>query len=182
MTRGAVSVTRFLREEDVPELTAVLVRNLKFLRPWEPARDDDFFTVEKQIEVARDALNAYDGGTMVPLVILNHSGAIVGRLNINGIVRGAFQSASLGYWVSEQASGAGFATSAVAEAIDHARLELNLHRLQAETLTHNIASQRVLKRNGFVRYGFAPKYLQIAGEWQDHVLYQRILEDAASST
>jgi ribosomal-protein-alanine N-acetyltransferase len=50
--------------------------------------------------------------------------------------------------------------------------ELKLHRVQAETLLHNVASQRVLERNGFVRYGVAPDYLQIAGEWQDHAMYQ----------
>jgi ribosomal-protein-alanine N-acetyltransferase len=47
-----------------------------------------------------------------------------------------------------------------------------LHRIQAGTLLHNIGSQRVLERNGFVRYGLAPAYLNIAGKWQDHILYQ----------
>ena len=52
--------------------------------------------------------------------------------------------------------------------------ELALHRVQGETLPHNRASQVVLERNGFERYGYAPRYLRIAGEWQDHVLYQRV--------
>jgi ribosomal-protein-alanine N-acetyltransferase len=50
--------------------------------------------------------------------------------------------------------------------------ELHLHRVEAGTLVHNAASQRVLERNGFVRYGLAPQYLRIAGRWQDHVLFQ----------
>ncbi len=37
---------------------------------------------------------------------------------------------------------------------------------------HNVASQRVLERNGFVRFGLAPEYLNIDGRWQDHILYQ----------
>ena len=45
--------------------------------------------------------------------------------------------------------------------------ELGLHRLQAETLLDNVASQKVLERNGFVRIGMAPTYLKIAGRWQD---------------
>jgi len=52
--------------------------------------------------------------------------------------------------------------------------ELGLHRVQAATLLHNTGSQRVLKRNGFTRIGVAPRYLRIAGEWQDHVLFQRL--------
>jgi ribosomal-protein-alanine N-acetyltransferase len=57
----------------------------------------------------------------------------------------------------------------------HARDELGLHRLQAATLPHNEASQAVLTRVGFERIGFAPSYLKIAGEWQDHVMFQLIL-------
>ena len=41
---------------------------------------------------------------------------------------------------------------------------------------HNAVSQRVLQRSGFDRIGLAPQYLKIAGRWQDHLLFQRILE------
>jgi ribosomal-protein-alanine N-acetyltransferase len=51
---------------------------------------------------------------------------------------------------------------------------VGLHRIQAGTLPHNVASQRVLERNDFERFGFARRYLQIAGQWQDHVLFQKI--------
>ena len=51
---------------------------------------------------------------------------------------------------------------------------LALHRVQAETLRHNVRSRRVLAKNGFERIGMAPKYLRIAGEWQDHDLFQKL--------
>jgi ribosomal-protein-alanine N-acetyltransferase len=65
--------------------------------------------------------------------------------------------------------------SSVAFAVDFSRQELGLHRLQAATLPHNAASQKILKRAGFEEIGHAPSYLRIGGFWQDHVLYQRIL-------
>jgi ribosomal-protein-alanine N-acetyltransferase len=37
----------------------------------------------------------------------------------------------------------------------------------------------VLRRCGFTEYGRAPQYLFIAGAWQDHVMFQRILHDRA---
>ena len=37
---------------------------------------------------------------------------------------------------------------------------------------HNLASRRVLTKNGFVLYGLAPDYLKIAGRWQEHALHQ----------
>lgn len=170
------TVTRLLRLSDVEELTELFTSNRAFLRPWDPVREDEFFTETKQAELVRVALDAYQGGTMVPLVILNSAGGLAGRLNINGIVHGALQSAALGYWVSESENGAGLASAAVAEASDYAAQQLGLHRLQAETLVHNVRSQKVLEKNGFTRYGLAPKYLKIAGRWQDHILFQRILE------
>ena len=48
---------------------------------------------------------------------------------------------------------------------------LGLHRLHAAFLPHNIASRRVLEKNGFVEEGYAEKYLQIDGKWADHVLF-----------
>jgi ribosomal-protein-alanine N-acetyltransferase len=35
----------------------------------------------------------------------------------------------------------------------------------------------VLEKNGFERIGIARQYLQIAGAWQDHLLFQRIAAD-----
>ncbi|WP_228503578.1 GNAT family N-acetyltransferase [Clavibacter phaseoli] len=41
----------------------------------------------------------------------------------------------------------------------------------------NRASRVVLARAGFTRYGLAPRYLRIAGEWQDRVLFRRLADD-----
>jgi len=49
--------------------------------------------------------------------------------------------------------------------------------LEAATLVDNVASQRVLERNRFHRIGLAPRYLQIAGVWRDHLLFQRTVGD-----
>jgi len=57
---------------------------------------------------------------------------------------------------------------------------VRLHRLQAATLLHNSGSQRVLADNGFERIGIAPQYLRIAGEWQDHLLFQLLLDEPLS--
>ena len=57
--------------------------------------------------------------------------------------------------------------------------ELGLHRIEAGTVPHNVRSRAVLERNGFVRFGYAPAYLKIAGEWRDHVLYQALSEPRA---
>ena len=133
-----------------------------------------YFTKAGQRADIERALERHSHGTALPSVILDTGGAVVGRITLNGIVRGAFQSCSVGYWLSAAAGGRGLATIALRETIGVAFGELGLHRIQAETLPHNVASQRVLERNGFQRIGMAPTYLKIAGSWQDFLLYQVI--------
>ena len=100
----------------------------------------------------------------------------VGRVNLNNVVLGAFCSADLGYWVDQSHNGRGVATAAVAGVVRVAFTELGLHRVQAGTLLHNRGSQRVLGRNGFSPIGVARRYLNIAGRWQDHLLFQRLAD------
>ena len=165
--------------DDVPALTDLLLANRDFLAPWVPIRPEAFFTVEGQQRVALDALERHQQGSMVPHVILDEAGRLAGRITINDIVRGPFLSCQVGYWVSAAHNGRGLASAALANIKRVAFDELGLHRIQAGTLVHNERSQRVLLRNGFVRIGMAPNYLNIAGRWQDHLLFQ-VLNDAPS--
>lgn len=87
-----------------------------------------------------------------------------------------FLSAHVGYWIDKDFTGRGIGSAAVAFAVAAAREHLGLHRIQAATLKHNEASRRLLRGAGFEEIGLAPSYLKIAGIWQDHVLFQRILE------
>ncbi len=172
-----MTVTRLLSADDAEAIAAVLAANREFLAPWEPLRPDDFFTVRAQRADLECALQAYARAAMVPLAIVDHEGQLIGRINLNGITRGAFQSAGVGYWVSQSHNGRGFASAALADVIEIAFKQLRLHRLQAETLLHNTASQRVLARNGFQPFAIAPTYLQIAGRWQDFIMYHLINPD-----
>lgn len=169
-----MSRTRLISPDDAPRLAEQAVVNRDFLAPWDPVRGEDYYTVDGQASVVRDALAQHAQGSGLPHVILDETGEVVGRINLTGIVRGPFQSGNLGYWVSESANGRGLASAAVREIVRIAFGELGLHRIQAGTLVHNERSMRVLERVGFVRFGLAPEYLKIAGRWQDHVLFQLI--------
>ncbi|MFI7430390.1 GNAT family N-acetyltransferase [Micromonospora sp. NPDC049836] len=167
-----MQITRLITAEDAPALAELLRVNREFLAPWEPSRSADYFTASGQHAVIEADLRQHEQGSKLPHVILDDSGRVIGRITLNGIVRGPFQSCAMGYWVGATHNGRGFATKAVREIVRVAFEELGLHRVQAETLLHNVRSQRVLERNGFVRFGMAPAYLNIAGRWQDHAMFQ----------
>ena len=158
----------------MPMGAEVLRVSRDFHAPWEPVRSEDYLTADGQLAVIAAALARHEEGSALPHVILDDSGAVAGRITLSGIVRGPFQSCSVGFWVNVTSGGRGLATAAVRHITGVAFEELGLHRVQAETLLHNARSQAVLARNGFVRIGMAPGYLHIAGRWQDHILYQVI--------
>jgi [ribosomal protein S5]-alanine N-acetyltransferase len=166
---------RELAAEDATALADAYRRNREHLAPWDPRRDESFFTDDGQAAAVAGQLTAIDAGVQAGWVV-ERDGCVVGRVNLNNVVMGVLRSASVGYWVDRDHLGRGLATAAVRHACEGART-LGLHRVEAGTLPHNEASQRVLLRCGFERYGMAPKFLFIAGAWQDHNLYQRILHD-----
>jgi len=166
-----MSATRLVTLADADALAELYSANRDFLTPWEPVRNDDFYTADGERAVIGDALARHAQGTALPHVICDGSGLVAGRITLNNIVRGAFQSCDLGYWVSAALNGRGLATGAVREMIGQAISGLGLHRIQAATLPHNAASQKVLARNGFTQIGMAPEYLHTAGRWQDHFIY-----------
>jgi len=166
-----VTSTRPIAVNDAEQLVALLGRNREFLSPWQPVREPEFFTLDGQREAIKGMLRELERGVTIPHVIVNHD-RIVGRVTLSNIVRGPFQSCTIGYWVSADAGGQGHATAAVAQMSGIAFGDLTLHRIEAGTLPSNTGSQRVLEHNGFERIGVARAYLKIAGRWQDHILYQ----------
>ena len=102
------------------------------------------------------------------------------KVSVTNVVRRSFQSANIGYWVAGERNGRGVATAAVGAVCRFAFGELELHRLEAGTLLHNVGSQIVLDRNGFRPFGVAPNYLRIAGSWCDHVLFQRTSDEPST--
>lgn len=173
--RAAVRI-RPVRAGDELALHRLLAANREHLAATSPARPDSYYTLEGQEAAVTGQVAAREAGTAAPYVIVL-GGRIVGRVSLSNIVRGAFQSADLGYWIDREHQGRGIVSNAVGLLVGVARDDLGLHRVAAGTLTGNVGSQRVLVRNGFEQYGLARRYLRIAGEWRDHALFQRILDD-----
>jgi [ribosomal protein S5]-alanine N-acetyltransferase len=79
-------------------------------------------------------------------VLLDDSGAVVGRVNLMDLENG---SAELGYRIAEKATGKGLASAAVRAIAEIAAAEYGLTSLRAGTSVKNLASQGVLERTGF---------------------------------
>jgi ribosomal-protein-alanine N-acetyltransferase len=119
---------RLLTLDDAPALSELRLRSRAFLAPWEPIRHPDHDTPAGQRADVEAALAQHARGQGVPLAILDDDGSVAGRINLTGIVRGAFESCTAGYWLAEERTGRGLATGAVRAAVDLAFGDLGLHR------------------------------------------------------
>lgn len=111
------------------------------------------------------------------LVCLREDDSLAGVINLSQIARGNFQSAYLGFYAFKPTAGRGYMTEALSLVLDVAFGEMKLHRLEANIQPSNARSLGLVKRVGFKREGFSPKYLKISGRWRDHERWTILAED-----
>ena len=111
------------------------------------------------------------------LVVDEATNRFVGVININNIIRGAFQSAFLGYYAFADFAGQGLMTEGMRLVLRHAFVGLKLHRLEANIQPQNHASVKLVRNCGFVREGYSRRYLKVAGQWRDHERWAILAED-----
>ena len=169
---------RPLRAEDAPSLLEMRLADRDFLADFEPHRQPSYFTRSGQAaEIAADEVDDRAGGGHAFGIFRTEDERLAGRVRLSNVVRGAWDNATLGYFVARSYSGRGVATEAVGLTLGFAFEEASLHRVQAGVMPHNHASRRVLEKNGFRLEGRAERYLFIGGAWQDHDIYALTQEE-----
>jgi len=155
---------------DSPGFLAAVRRSRSLHHPWvsPPSTPKEF-----AIYLERSSSDSHRGF----LVIHRRTGDIVGVINLNNLIRGAFQSASLGYYSFSPYAGAGLMHEGMRLVLSHAFRKLKLHRLEANIQPANRASRALVQKCGFVREGFSRRYLRIYGRWKDHERWAVLAED-----
>ncbi|WP_435640532.1 GNAT family N-acetyltransferase [Micavibrio aeruginosavorus] len=174
---GERVVIRYPERRDLDQWIAVRQRNRSYLQPFEPTWPGDALTPAAfNRRLSRQQREIRAGHTCPFLIFRLDNLHLVGAININNIVRGPAQFASMGYWLDEQSQGQGYMTEAGMLALGYAFGPLKLHRLYAGCVPHNGRSKSLLTRLGFEEEGYAKRYLQINGEWQDHIMFGLSIE------
>ena len=145
-----------------------------FLRPFEPRWTQADLARRVFVQRVRRARIEAEEGTDYSLFMFLPEGrreTLVGGITLSNVRRRAAQFVNLGYWMGQQYARKGLMSEAVSVCLPFVFDTLDLHRIHAAFLPGNMASRRVLEKNGFVEEGFAENYLQINGRWEDHVLF-----------
>lgn len=144
----AVSLS-LLQEADAQELYEFEIENRRFFERMVPGRGDDYFVLETFIQRHRDLLHEQQSGKSLFYLIKDEYGRIAGRMNLididkeNGV-------AEIGFRIGEAQAGKGIGNDALQLLLS---LQLPVKQISAKTTTVNIASQKLLEKNGFIRIG-----------------------------
>ncbi|WP_461207753.1 GNAT family N-acetyltransferase [Clostridium sp. DL1XJH146] len=166
---------KVLTPEDAEDMLRYYTRNRKFLEPYEPVREEDFYTYEYQKRTLVEGYKQFINNTSIAFGIYKNR-QLIGKIRISNIVLGSFKNAFIGYSIDEKEQGNGYMKEAVSLTLDYSFNDIELHRIEATTLIDNIKSQRVLKACGFEEVGISKKYLYINGKWQDHKIFYKVCD------
>lgn len=174
-TIAAVNVyLRPPRMSDARAFRAAVRASTDLHRPWTnaPATPARFAAFVRRY-AARGRAPSHAGF----LVFRRNDDALVGVYNFSEIVRGAFQSAYLGYFAFAPLAGTGLMSEGLAAALDIAFGQLKLHRVEVNIQPDNVRSLGLATRLGFTREGYSRRYVKIAGRWRDHIRLAMLAED-----
>jgi [ribosomal protein S5]-alanine N-acetyltransferase len=143
------------------EILEAAQRSESLHRPWVfPPRTHEEY--ESYLERVRT------GRTIGFLVRRKSDGCLTGVINVSEPVMGVLRSAYLGFYAFVGFERQGYMTEGLSLVLDHAFRELGFHRLEANVQPANVASIALIRRLGFRKEGFSPRYLVIDGVWRDH--------------
>ncbi len=172
--RGSQLLLRLPQMRDYDAWYVLRRSSREFLKPFEPRWSEADLSRRIFATRVKRGRDEAEQGTDFSFFIFRQNGAsetLVGGITLSNIRRRAAQFVNLGYWMGQQYAGQGIMSDAVGICLPFVFETLDLHRVHAAFLPGNQASRRVLEKNGFVEEGFAEKYLQIDGRWEDHVLF-----------
>jgi ribosomal-protein-alanine N-acetyltransferase len=157
-----------LGADDAAELFEAIVRSRALHGSW-------ITPVATEAEI-REYLSQ-PPGVRIGYGIREESDALAGVVNINSVIRGAFQNGFLGYYALSPYEGRGFMRAGLLAVVDRAFGEHGLHRVEANIQPGNIRSVHLVQGLGFRFEGHSPRYLRINGEWKDHDRYALTVEE-----
>lgn len=161
-----------IRELQLTDETAfiAMAQNSQYLHhPWvkAPLTHDEFVTFAQR----------HQQPTHKSFIVIHSNGDLVGIFNVSEIVRGCFQSAYLGFYASANYAGKGLMSAGLKLVLRQVFTTLGLHRIEANIQPDNQQSINLVKKNGFKKEGFSPRYLNIDNQWRDHERWAITFED-----
>ena len=170
-------VLKCLNGDYAERVTEYYLRNQNFLKPWEPWRRADFYTILYQLRDMQNQWYLINKGELVKYWIFlkedREFQKVLGLVSLNDIAGSPHHTCFIGYALDQAEGKKGYMKEAVKAVLDYAFRELELNRIEANIMPHNLDSLKVAKKLGFELSGQMNRFLQIDGQWQEHLCLVR---------
>ncbi|MBF1110749.1 MAG: GNAT family N-acetyltransferase [Streptococcus sp.] len=160
-----------LSEENSLDVYSFEKENREYFERNLPPRPANYFNLEGFKEIMKELLAEQTNRDVYMHLIRDSQGVMVGRINLS-VLENNRKTAELGYRIGENVSNLGYASEAVKLVLDKTFNTYALNKIIAGTATGNLASQRVLIKNGFTFSRIIENDLQIHNEWVHTVVFE----------
>lgn len=169
-----------LHETDPKQVAQFLTLNRERFQPFAPTRTDHYFTVKHWKDACKLARTEWKDDKAYRFCIVHKGEEVIGKVDLDHVTRGPFQSAVIGYMLDRRHEGQSVMRRALDDVLALAFGEFDLNRVQAAIMPHNERSLTLIRRLGFREIGLAKRYLHLDGDWRDHLLFEKNTADFAS--
>ena len=160
-----------MSEENSIDVYSFEKENREYFERNLPPRACNYFAPEAFKEITRELLTEQENHDAYMHLIRDSQGAMVGRINLS-VLGNDRKTAELGYRIGENYTNLGYASEAVKLVLERAFHTYGLNRIIAGTATDNLASKRVLLKNGFTFIRNIENDLQINNGWVDTAVFE----------
>ena len=160
-----------LSEENSLDVYFFEKENREYFERNLPPRPANYFDLEGFKEITRELLREQENHDVYMHLIRDTQGVMVGRINLS-VLENNRKTAELGYRIGENVTNLGYASEAVKLVLEKAFTTYGFNRIIAGTAIGNLASQRVLLKNGFTFSRVIENDLQIHNEWVHTAVFE----------
>ena len=158
-----------LHVTDEEDLFKFELENRNFFEEMVPTRGDEYYNREVFKKRHHSLLEEQVNGGSYFYLIKDKDSSILGRINLVDIDE-SHKIGHLGYRVGQAHTGKGIANKALKILIETVTDE-DIKQIKAKTTTNNIASQRILEKNGFERIATSSEEFEMNGQKLSFVYY-----------
>ena len=160
-----------LSEENSIDVYSFEKENREYFERNLPPRPGNYFDPEGFKEITAELLTEQENHDAYMHLIRDSQGIMVGRINLN-VLESDRKTAELGYRIGENFTSLGYASKAVKLVLEKAFHIYGLDRIIAGTAIDNLASKRVLLKNGFIFSRVIENDFQIDSEWVHTAVFE----------
>lgn len=160
-------------ENNLKEIFDFEYENRSFFESLLPPRPEGYYDFESFEALMKEIMIEQQRGECHMCIVRDVLGKVVGRVNLHSIRDENGRKAELGYRIGKYEQGKGYASEAVRLILEEGINKFRLSVIEAGAASGNLASQKVLQKNGFDQVGFEKAVMKVNGEWVDGVLFEK---------